>query len=201
MSHSALRFGVFFFSFFYANLWEGKRDQRDRWGGRKKKNLPILENFTSWGLLEVMGEEEGETGGMTDSNREEWNGGADIGLDRYQRNVPHPLAKRWLTKSVLLTQPNSIGYTKGDGERTMTRWQIRNSAHYLSNWSSKYCEAISRGDVQLLKTCNYKGGSPFGQLAFSSVFPKLVKMGWRAWGKMYSSTVKTNCAATHCISC
>lgn len=62
-------------------------------------------------------------GGMTDSNSEEWNGGADIGLDRYQRNVPHPLAKRWLTKSVLLTQPNSIGYATLSEARVMVSRQ------------------------------------------------------------------------------
>lgn len=46
--------GCFFF-FFYANLWEGKRDQRDRWGGRGKKTifpfwktLPPEDSLRSW---------------------------------------------------------------------------------------------------------------------------------------------------------
>lgn len=39
--------GCFFF-FFYANLWEGKWDQRDRWGGREKKQKTI---FPFWKTL------------------------------------------------------------------------------------------------------------------------------------------------------
>lgn len=42
--------GCFFF-FFYANLWEGKRDQRDRWGGRKKQNKKQSSHFGKLHLL------------------------------------------------------------------------------------------------------------------------------------------------------
>lgn len=82
MSHSAVRFEVFF----YVNSGEGENDRRRRGGG----NHPVLEYCTSWGLPEVVGE---EAGVMEKKKRKkerkqqrgmegQWR--TDIGLDRSQ---------------------------------------------------------------------------------------------------------------------
>lgn len=115
MSHSAVRFGLFFF---YVNSREGESDQRRRRreGGKSSHFGKLHLLRTPWGRGRG-GRRNGKNkkkvkkavGGMEGQER------TDIGLDEDQRNFfpssqIHPPGHGWPSQP-LLTEPNNRGYT------------------------------------------------------------------------------------------